>query len=354
MKKLIFLLIILMNAGEGWGFLKYEVVFTYTVTARSSDYDCYSQEVKIEGPGICSGDIYHDYGMVSRTYVAKFITDYQSNSKIRISISPDYHNYSYTEIPIHFPCMCEEKTISLPDGFAYCSNMYSIKYVLEVRPLATTLTFHGESGEFILTENQNAMLVASATYDLTPNYPLISMEDVWEFMIGEEKYSMRFPSYYGSIDYISLLYGGNSLIELLTIHNPDKPILTYKDLVDKGAFYVRHIPEIFDNDNDCDYLKNFPEYQMAITPVLSSPTIVSIEEIPPSCEGGSDGKAVIHFSRAVYENELLQIIIEDLPLGESNPLTVPPGASSCTITGLAAGSRAIVLDGKYPYNNSDN
>jgi hypothetical protein len=326
MKKLIVLLMILLYAGEGWGqqtppgYIKFELVFTYKIK-----YDNCSNPIQIDIPGEFVSETDSYSGTITKIYLIN-----AGSQPIRIG-----EEYDVAPVFIHFdfPCMYEEGNISLYDCFG-------MDYIVKVRPSVTTLKFANDD-EHVLAENKDITIVANYSYSA-----FSPMTDMWEFIIGEETYSVPHTSEY-------FYMNGNSLLDMLKMHNPDKPVLTYKELVDKGQFYVRHFP-IFDPDYDCnsDCVEHFPVYQMAITPVLSAPKIVSVETIPPSCEGESDGYAVIHFSRAVYENELLQIIIEDLPLGESNPLTVPLGASTCTITGLAVGSRSIVLDGKYPYDHS--
>jgi hypothetical protein len=332
MKKLIFLLIILLNSSEGWGEYepKFEIVFMHKITSNQN----------------CSKQVHINIAEKWHIYISEYNSLQETNTYIieafdlynlSILVSWDYYNSENNSKAIQlFPCMHEENRINISDCGTY------IDYVLDVRPLVTTLEFKNNAGH-ILTENKYVTIEASNYYS---SYPYIS--DIWEFIIGGEVYSISGFSN-------TLNMSGSSLIESFKMQNPDKPELTYKEIVDKGSFYVRHIPYISDilyNDCNCDCMAKITDNKIIVIPVLSSPTITSVETIRPTCNGDDDGKAIIHLSRAVYENELLQIVIQNMPLGEGNPLTVPPGASTCTITGLSAGSSSIVLDGKYPYDHS--
>ncbi|MDR2424912.1 MAG: hypothetical protein LBD59_09355 [Prevotellaceae bacterium] len=199
-------------------------------------------------------------------------------------------------------------------------ELFKFTVHIVIKPKFSVSIAQNSSNDIVLIDNRNTALNTNLSS---------SSSNVWEFQIGSNWY--QYPENSSSIS-----ISGNSLFS--TLKSQYSALGNFIDLIGYQTIRVRH------------KLECLPSYsnEIVLHPKLASPTVSNIVTTPPTCHGASDGKAVIRFSRAVYNKELLQFAVKGIS-GIAH--TVPPGSDTFTLTGLSAGIDTIIISGKYPYNN---
>ena len=338
MKKLIVLLMILISV-EGWG-QNTDFVFTLQfekVEINNSQVNYCNFVMILEGIGLNDNNVsvtisgFADRLLATNTEVFSYTTGtniqgtlFKSFNRLTIGIS-DGNCYAYCA-PVPISGVCMENKISVQSS---CSNN-SVKATV-------LLTYKPKQKVELLSckdHNNNVISVGDDFHFINDKNITLEVSNSgiigrWEFrsdnILRQMWTTNPATSYTGDN-----VFGTENFLQIIK---------------EKTPIYVKFI--LGSDGAKCH------SDEIVLHPTLSAPTILSIETIPPSCDDANDGKAIIHFSRAVYENELLQILIEGLSVDENNIRVVPPGVSTYTITGLSAGGEQIVLDGKYPYNPDD-
>ena len=129
-------------------------------------------------------------------------------------------------------------------------------------------------------------------------------------------------------------------------------ISNIEDVLEKNIFIKGVIEDVYETET------------IALQVRLSSPSIISTEAVPPTCNGDLDGKIVLNFNRQLYDKEKLYIGFKDADgayiILEGNDTiaqldVVGDGTFSRTIEGVVPGDYHLRLYGTYQYgvNMSD-
>jgi hypothetical protein len=328
MKNLLSVIIMLLGFsfhGKGQNYVSYVVKIHIKEITGSAGYGTY-----------ISASIEYRNGSKSSLLYPNGLNTYQTYGDNLIKhLKIETNGYAGSQIiDIAYPCMNEEKTINL-GGFkvTYAINVeiQSLKiveynyytdgwhnigagiiYLINDRPL-------GLAAQNIITANGNSFSDQYSDY-------------TWEANIGGTWYTMGWKS--TAFLYFAL---GEYFPENFSGYQGD-----FKDIVQsRQPVYVRV-------KSGCGDISN----AIPLQPQLSAPTIDAVIPITETCYKKGDGQLIINFSRALYENEMLQVLAvrDDFSVQETE--NVPAMSASCTIDSLNNGNYNIILNGKYPYNPS--
>jgi hypothetical protein len=342
MKKLIGLIGLLLCAFNGTAEITYVVNFNISYI-KKIDTQCslcsigayakYSNGNQLD----CFGN---RYTSISPYNALKYTRECKANEIREIVIGMDSGSgyLFYHSIYLTYPCMNEEKTITL--------SAFDITYSLTVKPKSLSLTYYDHNGlseELYLYDNKSISLVR--------NY-ILSYCDYsganWEFYIGGYWYQL--PASVSS----SLYFSGEELFTMLKSnykYSPpyfSLPLGDFRTVVkNKSSIRVR-----YRTAGTCQ-CGEFVSDELVLHPRIVAPTITSIDKIPETCYKSKDGKLIVHFSRALYEDEALDIMYS---IGEysGGTVQVPALSDSCVISGLSSGTYKIILAGRYPYYSKSN
>lgn len=168
-----------------------------------------------------------------------------------------------------------------------------------------------------------------------PQSHKIQVQATSGYPIATYKWQFQIPGVKGWTDIPSHLYSGN----ILNLSGNDLPGVNFLNDVVLAGNNV----QIRMNVGCNKYLGI-----MTLRPLMSSPDIISVEGIAPSCSYFSDGKLKVTFSRALYSGETISFVMaEGLGTKDLN-VTAFDADNSYTITGLNSFSnRNLSFSGDY-------